>query len=53
MLAFARAAALLMALAIGASSAHAAVPHQINYQGFLTDPGGTPVNTAARMVFKL
>ena len=47
------AAALLMALAIGASTAQAAVPREINYQGFLTDPGGTPINAPVNLVFKL
>ncbi|MBK8741947.1 MAG: hypothetical protein IPM02_21645, partial [Betaproteobacteria bacterium] len=33
--------------------AHAQVPHMLNYQGFLTDPGGTPVTASVPMVFKL
>ena len=39
--------ALLIPLAI------AAPPQTINYQGFLTNPGGTPVNTSVVMTFKL
>ncbi len=30
-----------------------AVPQQINYQGYLTDTGGSPLDTAVAMTFKL
>ena len=29
------------------------VPHLLNYQGFLTNPGGTPINGSLQMVFRL
>ena len=44
---------LLLAAALCCGSVRAAVPHQINYQGYLTNPGGTPVNTSVSMTFKL
>ncbi len=31
----------------------AAPPQTINYQGYLTNPGGTPVNSTVGMTFKL
>jgi len=34
---------LLLLLTIVPGVTHAAVPHQINYQGYLTDPDGNPV----------
>ena len=40
-----RAIILLLSAALCCGSAHAAVPHQINFQGYLTAPGGAPVNT--------
>ena len=48
-----RAIILLLAAALCCGSAHAAVPHEINYQGYLTDPGGAPVNATVQMVFSL
>ncbi len=33
--------------------AYAAPPQTINYQGYLTNPGGTPINTAVGMTFRL
>ena len=33
--------------------ARAAPPQTINYQGYLTNPGGTPVNTSVVMTFRL
>ncbi|MBK7471652.1 MAG: DUF1566 domain-containing protein [Betaproteobacteria bacterium] len=48
-----RAIVLLLAAALCCGNVRAAVPHQINYQGFLTNPGGTPVNTTVDMVFSL
>ena len=29
------------------------MPHKLNYQGFLTNPGGTPINASLSMAFKL
>lgn len=40
-------------LALFAPLVHAAPPQTINYQGYLTNPGGTPVNNAVVMTFKL
>ncbi|MBK7471649.1 MAG: hypothetical protein IPI73_14575 [Betaproteobacteria bacterium] len=48
-----RAIILLLAAALCCGSARAAVPHEINYQGYLTDPGGAPVNATVQMVFSL
>ena len=31
----------------------AAPPQTLNYQGYLTNPGGTPVNTSVAMTFRL
>jgi hypothetical protein len=36
-----------------AGSMLAAVPQQINYQGYLTDTGGSPLDTTVAMTFKL
>lgn len=44
---------LLLASALCCGRAHSAVPHQINYQGYLTATGGTPVNATVPMVFNL
>ena len=44
-----RATILLLAAALCCGSANAAVPREINYQGFLTSTGGTPVNAAVTM----
>lgn len=48
-----RAIVLLLAAALCCGGVHAAVPHAINYQGFLTNPGGTPLNTTVSIVFTL
>ena len=48
-----RAIVLLLVAALCCGSVHAAVPHQINYQGMLTNPGGTPVNATVSMVLNL
>lgn len=48
-----RAIVLLLAAVLCCGSVHAAVPHQINYQGYLTNPGGTPVNATVQMVLNL
>jgi len=34
-------------------SANGAIPHQINYQGYLTNAAGVPVNGAVQMVFRI
>lgn len=41
----------MLAAALCCGGVHAAVPHQINYQGFLTNPGGTPLNATVSIVF--
>ena len=48
-----RANVLLLAAALCCGSVHAAVPHESNYQGYLTSPGGVPVNTTVSIVFSL
>ena len=48
-----RAIGLLLAAALCCGSVHAAVPHQINYQGYLTATGGTPFNGAVSMALNL
>ena len=48
-----RAIVLLLAAAMCCGSVHAQVPHKINYQGYLTNAGGTPVNATVSMVLKL
>src|SRR5438128_1074077 len=48
-----RAIILLLAAVLYCGSVHAAVPHQINYQGYLTAPGGAPVNGTVSMVLKV
>ena len=48
-----RAIILLLAAALYCGSVHAAVPHQINYQGYLTAAGGAPVNATVSMVLNL
>lgn len=37
-----KAIVLFLVAALCCGSIHAAVPHQINYQGYLTSPGGAP-----------
>ena len=44
---------LCAGLALLTTLAIAAPPQTINYQGFLTNPGGTPVNANVVMTFKL
>ena len=44
---------LLLAAALCCGSGHAAVPHQINYQGYLTTAGGAPVNASVTMTLNL
>lgn len=45
---------LWLAAALCCGVAQAQVPHQINYQGYLKNPGGTPVNSAGlQMVLSL
>jgi hypothetical protein len=46
-------AVILLSLSIMKADAHAAIPERINYQGYLTDSGGTPVNTPKNMTFKI
>ena len=48
-----RALTLLLAAALWCGMAHAQVPHMLNYQGFLTDIAGQPIDTTQPMVFKL
>ena len=48
-----RAIGLLLATALLCGGVNAAVPHQINYQGYLTATGGAPVNTMVSMAFNL
>jgi fibronectin type 3 domain-containing protein len=40
-------------MCIFGSSVFAAVPRQLNYQGYLTDTAGLPVNTTTQMIFKI
>ena len=44
---------LLLAAALCCGSVDAQVPHKINYQGYLTTAGGTPVNATVSMALKL
>jgi hypothetical protein len=46
-----RGLALLVVCWCGAIQAQ--VPQKLNYQGFLTNPGGAPINASLSMVFKL
>jgi len=48
-----RAITLLLAAALCCGGAKALVPHEINYQGYLTNPGGTPVNATVPIVLNL
>ena len=48
-----RAIGLFLAAALLCGSVYAAVPHQINYQGYLTATGGTPVNATVSMALKI
>lgn len=44
---------LLMALIIVPMAVYAGVPQTINYQGYLTDTAGAPVDGAVSMTFSL
>lgn len=48
-----RALTLLFAAALCCANVHAQVPHKINYQGYLTNAAGTPVNATVSMALKL
>ena len=48
-----RAIILLLAAALCCGNVHAQVPRKINYQGYLTNPVGTPVNATVSMALKL
>ncbi|MBM3324384.1 MAG: hypothetical protein FJY66_01815 [Calditrichaeota bacterium] len=43
----------VLASVVMASLAWAAVPQQLNYQGYLTNPSGSPLDTTVAMTFKL
>jgi len=45
--------ALLLLFLVISSSAHAAIPGKINYQGYLTDPQGTPIDVSTPITFSL
>ena len=44
---------LTLGFAVVAAFAIAAPPQTVNYQGALTNPGGTPINTSVSMTFRL
>ena len=44
---------LIILLTLCAATAYGAVPQLINYQGFLTDTDGAPLDTVVTMTFKL
>lgn len=48
-----RAIVLLLSAALCCGSVQAQVPNLINYQGYLTNPGGAPVTASLSMEFKL
>ena len=48
-----RAMILLLAAGLCCGSVDAAVPQMLNYQGYLTNSGGTPINGARAMTFRL
>ena len=48
-----RAIILLLAAALCSGGVYAQVPLKINYQGFLTNPAGTPINTTVAVAFRL
>ena len=48
-----RAIIVLLAAGLWCGVVHAQVPRAVNYQGYLTDAGGAPINTTVPMVFKL
>ena len=45
--------ALLIPLLVIISSAHAAIPGKINYQGYLTDPHGSPIDDTVTLTFSI
>ena len=45
--------ALLLPLLVIISTSHAAIPEKINYQGYLTDPQGTPIDDTVTLTFSL
>src|SRR5450759_1931612 len=48
-----RAIILLLVAVLCCGSVHAQVPQKLNYQGYLTNAGGTPVNATVWMDLKL
>lgn len=46
-------AVILLSVSIMTDDSNAAIPDTINYQGYLTDSGGNPVNTPRNMIFKI
>ncbi len=44
---------MVLLILLSFSSASAAIPETINYQGYLTDSGGNPVNSTVNVVFKI
>ncbi len=48
-----RAISLLLAAALWCGVAYPRLPRMLNYQGFLTNPGGTPGNSAVVMTLRL
>jgi len=44
---------ILILLIIVPFSGYAAVPQTINYQGYITDSGGTPIDATVQMTFKI
>lgn len=44
---------VLLILTFASFTAHAAVPQTVNYQGYLTDSGGNPVNSTVQMTFSI
>jgi hypothetical protein len=46
-------AVILLSVSIMTDNARSAIPETINYQGYLTDSGGTPVNSPRNMTFKI
>ena len=45
--------ALLIPFIFIVSTAHAAIPEKINYQGYLTDPQGEPIDETTPITFSL
>ena len=44
---------ITLLLVMASSTAYAAIPQKINYQGYLTDPQGTTIDTTVSIVFSL